>query len=180
MSKQVWENDQESCKRLVIQLRMTLPRNLAPERFGSQHMVLGLQILVVIITILSTLELMEEGKMSKKILVLAFSIVLCGVQAGWTATVNLAWDPNSESDLAGYELHYGTSPGSYTEVEVIGRTFTAWTVTDLVEGNTYYFALKAFDTRGKRSGFSNEVWADIPETPPDEPLGKPGRPTYVP
>jgi len=113
--------------------------------------------------------------MSKKILVLALGIVLCGAQAGWAGTVDLAWDPNTEPDLAGYELHYGTSPGSYTQVRVIGSTFTTWTVTNLNEGNRYYFALKAFDASGNRSGFSNEVWAEIAGT-----LGQPGQPVYVP
>ena len=28
--------------------------------------------------------------------------------------VTLAWDANTESDLAGYRVHYGTASGSYT------------------------------------------------------------------
>jgi predicted phage tail protein len=118
--------------------------------------------------------LKRRQEMSKKILVLALGIVLGGVQAGWAATVSLAWDPNPESDIAGYELHYGTSSKSYTQVQVFGSTATQGTVTGLQDGNTYYFALKAFDTSGNRSGFSNEVWTPVGV------LGKPGRPTYTP
>jgi len=119
--------------------------------------------------------------MSKKMLLLAVGIVFCSVQTGWAATVDLAWDANSESDLAGYELHYGTSSGSYTNLKVFGRTATQGSVTGLLEGNTYYFALKAFDSSGNRSGFSNQVSAEIQaDEPPAEPLGQPGKPIYIP
>jgi hypothetical protein len=39
-----------------------------------------------------------------------FTIV--GAQAGWAAPVNLAWDPNTDTDLAGYKLYYGPTPRS--------------------------------------------------------------------
>lgn len=32
---------------------------------------------------------------------------------GHAATFTLQWDPNSEQDLAGYKLHYGTVSGEY-------------------------------------------------------------------
>ena len=38
--------------------------------------------------------------------------------------VTLAWDANTESDLAGYKVHYGTASGSYTtsvDVHLVGR-----------------------------------------------------------
>jgi hypothetical protein len=116
--------------------------------------------------------------MYKKMLVLALGMVLGAVQVGWAGTVELAWDPNAEADLAGYRLHYGTTSGSYTEMEVISNDRNTWTVTNLTAGTTYYFALKAFDTSGNESGFSNEVSAEVPDSV--EPLGQPGQPIYVP
>jgi len=102
-------------------------------------------------------------------------LTLLGAQAGWAATVNLAWDANTESDLDGYKLYYGTTQGAYPNVVVIDdKSATTWQLT-LVPG-TYYFAMTAFDTSGNESGFSDEVDAVIPGV---EPPGKPGKPTLV-
>ncbi|HSN24149.1 MAG TPA: hypothetical protein VLS45_08295, partial [Methylomicrobium sp.] len=39
--------------------------------------------------------------------------------------VTLAWDANTESDLAGYKVHYGTASGSYTTVVDVHKVTTA-------------------------------------------------------
>src|SRR5258705_6891059 len=57
------------------------------------------------------------------------------VEAG---TVKLAWDPNAETDLAGYIVHYGTASGVYTNTIDVGYV-TAWTVTGLTDGRQYFF-----------------------------------------
>ena len=71
------------------------------------------------------------------------------------ADVTLAWDPNSETDLAGYKVYYGTSPGTYGAPISMGKR-TTFTVNGLSPG-TYYFAVTAYNTSGLESGFSNEV-----------------------
>ncbi|HEY5593629.1 MAG TPA: fibronectin type III domain-containing protein, partial [Nitrospiria bacterium] len=76
----------------------------------------------------------------------------------------LSWDPNSEPDLAGYKVYYGTAPGSYgTPIDVGNQT--AYTVMGLGYG-TYYFAVKAYDATGNQSGYSNEVTKIISDTIP--------------
>jgi predicted phage tail protein len=77
------------------------------------------------------------------------------------AEVTLAWDPNSEADLSGYRIHYGTSSGSYTSVRDVGNELTC-TVTGLTAGETYYFAATAYNTSGLESGYSNEVVYTVP------------------
>jgi len=72
------------------------------------------------------------------------------------AQVTLAWDANSESDLAGYRVHYGTSSTSYS-VHIDVNKATSYTVAGLTAGQTYYFAATAYDTSGNESGFSNMV-----------------------
>ncbi|VAX33570.1 hypothetical protein MNBD_NITROSPIRAE01-1408 [hydrothermal vent metagenome] len=67
----------------------------------------------------------------------------------------LSWDANSESDLSGYKVYFGTSSGSYGTPTTVGNV-TTYTVPDLNTG-TYYFAVTAFDTSGNESGFSTEV-----------------------
>lgn len=80
------------------------------------------------------------------------------------ATVNLAWDPNSESDLDGYKVHYGNTSrteGSYTTVvDIEDEAATTYRLTDMPRG-TYYFSLTAYDTSKNESAFSNEVSAVV-------------------
>ncbi len=84
--------------------------------------------------------------------------VVYGVQS-----VTLAWDANTESDLAGYIVHYGNSSGSYTNAIDVGNV-TLMSVSNLVEGATYYFVVTAYNTSGLESDPSNEVSYRIPST----------------
>jgi len=66
---------------------------------------------------------------------------------------------NGESDLAGYKVYIGTTPGQYNypgSPVVIGRVST-YTVSGLPASQTYYFALSAFDNSGAESALSAEV-----------------------
>jgi hypothetical protein len=81
------------------------------------------------------------------------------------ATVTIAWDPNSETDLSRYVVGYRTSPsGSETLVNV--GLVTTWSLTTAAPGQTYYFRVYAENTSGLRSAPSNEVSALVPTTPP--------------
>ncbi|HET6464250.1 MAG TPA: fibronectin type III domain-containing protein, partial [Nitrospiria bacterium] len=76
----------------------------------------------------------------------------------------LTWNSNTETDLAGYKVYYGTASRSYgTPIDVAKQT--TYTVSGLAAG-TYYFAVKAYDTSGNLSGFSSEVSKTIPDTTP--------------
>ena len=77
--------------------------------------------------------------------------------AGSTAEpVGLAWDPNSEADVTGYKLYYGTAPGTYTEAIDVGNAVTK-DVTGLVYDTTYYFSVTAYNAEGLESAPSNEI-----------------------
>jgi hypothetical protein len=82
--------------------------------------------------------------------------------AVFAADAILSWDPNAESDLAGYHVHYGATSGNYSVVIPVGMV-TSYTVTGLAPG-TFYFAVSADDTSGNRSNVSNEVSKVIPDT----------------
>src|SRR3972149_389765 len=77
----------------------------------------------------------------------------------------LAWALNTEADLAGYKVHIGTSPGAYTQSIDVGRV-TSFTVPGLLAGETYYFAVTAYDIFANESGFSSQVSTTIPVVPP--------------
>ena len=70
--------------------------------------------------------------------------------------VTLAWDPNSEPDLGGYIVYYGVRSRLYTNAINVGNVTTN-TVTGLVEGVLYYFAVTAYNTHGLESDYSDEV-----------------------
>jgi len=85
--------------------------------------------------------------------------------AAVAGSASLAWDPNGEEDLAGYQLYYGQSSGSYQFTVDVGNQ-TTHTLSGLTDGQTYYFAVTAYDTSGNESNFSNEVSITLPGTGP--------------
>jgi hypothetical protein len=94
-------------------------------------------------------------------LLLFYGFCMC-----WPAiagSVTLAWDPVSAGALAGYKVYYGTSSRSYFASIPIG-TATTYTIPYglLLAGQTYYFAVTAYDNAGNESGYSNEVSKTFP------------------
>ena len=65
-------------------------------------------------------------------LVLVFGIGLGSAQAG---QATLAWDPNTEPELAGYKVYYGTAAGTYGTPIDVGNV-TTYTVPGLTDGAT--------------------------------------------
>ena len=80
-----------------------------------------------------------------------------------TAQMKLAWDPNTEPDVAGYRVHYGTSSRTYGTPINVGNV-TTYTLNGLSPGVTYYIAVTAYDTASNESAYSNEVAGKITET----------------
>jgi hypothetical protein len=70
--------------------------------------------------------------------------------------VTLAWDRNTETNIAGYKVHYGTASRAYTSSINVGNVTTA-SVTNLVAGVTYVFAVTAYNSAGVESDFSAEL-----------------------
>ena len=68
----------------------------------------------------------------------------------------VSWNANTESDLAGYRVYYGTSSRNYPNSISVGKVTSA-TISGLTIGTKYYIALKAVDTSGNLSGYSAEV-----------------------
>ena len=79
-----------------------------------------------------------------------------------TGSVTLSWqapttnaDGSTLTDLAGYRVYYGETPGNYTDVVTVGN-YTSASIGSLPVGKTLYFAVTAFDTSGNESLPSNE------------------------
>jgi hypothetical protein len=94
---------------------------------------------------------------------------------GGNGTAVITWsgpstnaDSTALADLAGYRVYQSTTRGSYTSGPVAtvtapasgGGTATA-TVNNLAPG-TYYFVVRAYDSSGNESVYSNEASKTIP------------------
>ena len=74
-------------------------------------------------------------------------------------SVTLTWTANREPDIAGYKVYVGTASGTYSfpgSAFVIGKV-TSYTVSNLPMGQTYFFAISAYNSAGNESLLSAEV-----------------------
>ena len=84
-----------------------------------------------------------------------------------TSTVTLSWqtpvsstDGSPMADLSGFNIFYGKSPQSYTDMIDAGNVRTY--VLQNVPAGTYYFAITAYDSAGNETDFSPEVKKNLP------------------
>jgi hypothetical protein len=99
----------------------------------------------------------------RKIILLLFLVSIpllgCGGGGGGEGgggTISLAWDANTESDVAGYKIYYGTASRSYGAPVNVGNV-TSYVLTGLTPGQVYFISATAYDTANYESGYSNEV-----------------------
>ena len=83
--------------------------------------------------------------------------------------VALSWSPNSEPDLAGYNIYRSTTSGQdYTWLNTTSLIITSnYTDTDVVTPNTYYYVVTAVDTGSNESVYSSEVPATPVQSAPE-------------
>ncbi len=100
-----------------------------------------------------------ERKLRGFVLTLSILIAIVFIPSMlFAAQIRLAWDANSEPDLAGYKVYYGTASRSYGTPINVGNV-TTYTVTGLTTGQTYYLAVTAYDNASpaNESTYSTEV-----------------------
>jgi hypothetical protein len=78
--------------------------------------------------------------------------------------VTLNWSPPTENtdgspltNLAGYDIHYGTAPGDYSQTVSVSNPGLATYVVDNLGPGTYYFSIGAVSSTGAESPLSPEV-----------------------
>ncbi|HEX7281606.1 MAG TPA: DNRLRE domain-containing protein, partial [Vicinamibacterales bacterium] len=91
-------------------------------------------------------------------LALALAAILAGVCAADAAVAT--WDANTELDVAGYRLSYGTQPGLHTTSINVGKV-TSYQFFPPA-GARYYVVVQAYNTKGVLSAKSAEVTIDVP------------------
>jgi hypothetical protein len=92
---------------------------------------------------------------------LAAAVAFAFAPGAFAASVNVAWDANTEPDLTGYKVHYGVASLTYTTHVDAGKTLSR-TLDALAAGTRYYIAVTAYDSLGNESGYSNEISATTP------------------
>ena len=118
---------------------------------------------------------MEEQDMKKFFVAAVLLFLVLGGRAQ-AKDITLGWDANSETDLAGYKVHYGGSSGTYNGTNASeGASPILVPLTVLTEPNrpqftisnlpagVIYIAVTAYNNENLESGFSNEVYLDIAE-----------------
>ncbi len=97
----------------------------------------------------------------------------CFVWPVYAVDVTLAWSPNTESDVEGYNLYYkmglngapyngvgateGDAPITISTDELYNPEQPEFTIHGLNENETYHFVLTAYDIDGYESAYSDEV-----------------------
>jgi hypothetical protein len=76
-------------------------------------------------------------------------------------SVTLAWSQNTDPTVVGYNIYYGGASGAYTNLINAGNTTNA-TISGLIVGTTYYFAVTAYNSTGVQGPFSSEVSHTVP------------------
>ena len=80
-----------------------------------------------------------------------------------TASAQFEWDPNTETDLAGYKIYKGTSSGQYgAPIATLPASSTSYEADGLQKGSTYFFVVTAFDNSGNEGPLSDELTIPIP------------------
>jgi Domain of unknown function (DUF4082)/Fibronectin type III domain len=111
---------------------------------------------------------LSEARTGPFVLKMGFVLLCLGFgKLAFAASVTLAWNPNSESNLAGYKVQYGTAPGVHPTTIDVGNQ-TTYVVGELGPG-TYYFVVLAYNTSGLQSPVSNEVSVTVSASPPPPP-----------
>ncbi len=78
--------------------------------------------------------------------------------------VSIFWNPNQESDLDRYEVWRGNQApeGPYYYLASVSPSFTSYDDTDVVNGETWFYAVLAVDATGHESALSRETVFDTP------------------
>ena len=90
-----------------------------------------------------------------------FSLLLISfaVPAYSTTEVTLAWNLNTEPDIAGYKIYIGTTFMFYSRIIYVGNANYTITINDIncSEEQPCYFAVTAFNSSGFESPFSDQI-----------------------
>jgi hypothetical protein len=77
--------------------------------------------------------------------------------AATSSSVTLGWNASTNVSVVGYNLYWGTASRAYAGHKPVPVPLTATTLTNLMPGTNYFFAVTAKNGVGLESGYSAEV-----------------------
>lgn len=77
--------------------------------------------------------------------------------------IDLIWNPNSESDLAGYNVYRRRKGGGFTRINSELVTTPSYRDSKVAGGHEYFYAVTAVDLRANESGRSEETSERVPD-----------------
>jgi len=97
-------------------------------------------------------------------LFLAYILMFQFAGSVYAQSTTLAWDPNTDTDLAGYRVYRSEQSGVFAPPSNNSSLLTTTSFTDstVQQGHTYYYAVTAVNTSGLESAYSSQVQAVIP------------------
>ena len=109
-------------------------------------------------------------KQLRTIVLLILSFLIFFPVPGMAASILVSWNANTEPDLAGYKVYYGTQSGQYGTPSDVGNS-TSYQCSVPDDGTTYYVAVTAYDTSDNESAFSQETSIYVPMPDSSAPTG---------
>jgi len=116
-------------------------------------------------------EQQVEGDDSPSITVVAHDIFPPATPAGLQAVfsgpgqkpfIELIWAPDTESDLAGYNVYRHEQDGQAVKLNSSVVKSPAFRDTDVLAGHAYFYSVSAVDVRGNESARSDEASETVP------------------
>jgi hypothetical protein len=113
-----------------------------------------------------------EGEDSPREKILAHDVFPPAVPAGLQAVysgdpqnpaVDLTWTPNSDEDLAGYNVYRREGAGEFVRINKGLVKTPAFHDAQVKAGSTFTYAVSAVDARGNESGKSGETSERVPK-----------------
>jgi hypothetical protein len=95
---------------------------------------------------------------------LTIILLLQSLETNFGQTVTLQWDPSPDPAVVGYNVYYGVASRIYTNFIAADTSATA-TVSNLVQGLMYYFAVTSLNSAGLESDYSGEVAYQVGSLP---------------
>lgn len=77
--------------------------------------------------------------------------------------IDLLWRPNTERDLAGYNIYRREEGGSFERIATAPANMLSYQDWKVTAGHKYFYAISAVDLRGNESGKTHEIGEVTPQ-----------------
>jgi hypothetical protein len=153
--------------RIAVVTSVTLPRGAMPcPRTPPQDGVVAIPDCIIVLTV--------EGDDSLPQKIITNDVYPPGVPTGLQAVfsgpgqapfVDLLWAPDTDADLAGYNVYRREEADQPTKISSEPVKTPAFRDTNVAGGKTYWYSVSAVDVRGNESARSEETSEAVPQQP---------------